>query len=176
MKLKLTFLLFCMGITIHSFSQQKNPSVIASAGGTSKSATIILEWTLGESFIQTVSSSTQLYTQGFHQPMLEIRRIEPDKDILIAKSTFHVYPNPTTSIINIQLDEVPDKPYSVSLVDVNGKVILKNVFPLNSSLLRIDVSRFTPGTYLLRMSNTNGSVQEVYKVIKASSISPNKIF
>ncbi len=149
------------------FSQEKNQSVIASAGEVSKSSTIVLEWTVGEPFIETVSSASSLYTQGFHQPVLEVHKLGAGKDVAVGKNTFRVFPNPTTAIINVQLDKTSEKPLLVSLMDGSGKVLLNNKFPVNSTALKINVQRLSQGAYILRITDNAGSLQGNYKIIKA---------
>jgi hypothetical protein len=71
---------------------------------------------------------------------------------------------------------IPDKPMFVSLVDVNGRVLLKQYFADKSSLLSIDVRPFTPGSYFLRIIAPSGGIEGEYKVIKAPNYSTNKTF
>ena len=75
-------LLLLLGICIAGFarSQQLSPSIIASDGGISKAAGISLEWTLGEPTVESLSTSDRLYTQGFHQPILLVKKFHPPVD------------------------------------------------------------------------------------------------
>ncbi|HSU51599.1 MAG TPA: hypothetical protein VLJ41_13435 [Segetibacter sp.] len=75
MKSKFYFIALSISISTPSFYQQNEQSVIATAGDISKAGDISLEWTLGERAIESVSTSSSLYTQGFHQPLLEVQRI-----------------------------------------------------------------------------------------------------
>ena len=176
MRTKILCFVFFVGISICSFSQQKSPTAIATAGGVSGSANIILEWTVGEAFIETISTFSNLYTQGFHQPILDVQQTDRSKGRLVRKNTMQVYPNPVTAILNVRLETIPDKPMFVSLVDVTGRVLLKQYFADKSSLLSIDVRPFTPGSYLLRIISPSGGIEGEYKVIKAPTYSTNKTF
>jgi hypothetical protein len=149
------------------FSQEKNQSVIAAAGDISKNATMILEWTVGEPIIETATSTTTLYTQGFHQPVLKVQKSKSSSDLVTNTLGVHVFPNPTTAILNVQLDKATNTPLLVSLTDVNGKVLLKNNFPVNSTALKINVSNLSQGTYLLHIADAKGVFHSEYKVIKA---------
>lgn len=154
------------GISGFVFAQVKGPSVIASAGGISKTANLILEWTVGEPAVETLSSSSSLYTQGFHQPVLEVQKLSTGRELASLKNKLLVYPNPATSVINIQLDKPAESPLLVSVLDMNGKVLATNNFPVSSTLLRINVSRLAQGAYLLRITDTRGTIQDDYKIIK----------
>lgn len=60
----LLFLLLAAVVSAQSLS----PSVIASAGGSYASNQFSLDYTLGETFITTLTASNNILTQGFHQP------------------------------------------------------------------------------------------------------------
>ncbi len=167
MKLHLYLIIISAATSLNSFSQKDNQSVISAGGDISKSSTLVLEWTVGETAIETVSSSSSLYTQGFHQPSLEVQRTGAANGSLIMKNIVHVFPNPTTSVLNIQLDKIPEVPLLVTVVDANGRVLINNNFPPKSNVLKINVSRFPQGTYFLRITDIKGSTRGEYKVIKA---------
>jgi hypothetical protein len=50
------------------YAQQLTPTVIASTGASFQSAEFNLDYTLGETFITTLSNSSTILTQGFQQP------------------------------------------------------------------------------------------------------------
>ncbi len=158
-------LVLFIGSSLSGFSQENNQAVIAAAGDVSKSSNLVLEWTLGEAVVETASSSAALYTQGFHQPLLEVQKIPAPN--LVMKNIFHVFPNPTTSVLNIQLEDISEARLLVTLVDANGRVLINNEFPPKSNLLKIDVKRFTHGTYFLRITDAKGAITGQFKVIKA---------
>ena len=76
-------LLFLWGIAflLNGNSQNLKQNIIAADGGISKSGNISLEWTLGEFAIETVNAGTKLYTQGFHQPVLAVKKTSSSLDI-----------------------------------------------------------------------------------------------
>ena len=69
-----------------------------------------------------------------------------------------VYPNPSTGIFNIALQEDA----SVSVTDMLGKVIYTN--KVKSGNNTIDISNYQSGIYLLNVTSENGSVTK--KLIK----------
>ena len=166
MKLHLYLIIIAAATSSNSFCQHNNQSVIAVAGNISKAGNITLEWTLGEPAIETVSTTLGLLTQGFHQPLLEVQRVNNTNSNLV-KNIFRVFPNPVTSVLNIQLDNAVKERLLVSLVDINGRVLQNNIFPQETTAIKIDVSRYTHGTYFLRIINHIGSIHSEFKVIKA---------
>ena len=61
-----------------------------------------------------------------------------------------VYPVPTRSILNLQLDKSIGV-FTVQIIDVQGKIVLMRRIISNKA--QLDVNGITPGSYLLQMSN-----------------------
>lgn len=80
----------------------------------------------------------------------------------ITSENFVVYPNPTSSLLNLELKEGMEGQYEI--VDMIGRRILKN--PINDRISSIDISLFNKGIYLLRLLDENGQVQIVKKIVK----------
>lgn len=163
--LKTCALMLFIGGSLTCFSQEKSPSVISSAGDVSKGGGLILEWTLGEPAVETLSTSTALYTQGFHQPVLQVQKINKSQD-MAALDNILVYPNPATSVINLQLEKPTSSELVISLIDAGGKLVLSNRLPTNSGFLKLNVSTLPGGPYILRIRDVKGTAQSDYKIIK----------
>ena len=67
-----------------------------------------------------------------------------------ATPTLNLYPNPTQSFINIDLDM--DKVDLIQIVDMMGKV----VYSSESQFSKIGVSKFEIGTYIVLTNGVNG--------------------
>jgi hypothetical protein len=75
--------------------------------------------------------------------------------------TIHVYPNPTYGILTVEGTELGQ--IAEIYNDMGQKLSSK---PLNSSILRIDISQQPQGIYLLRVINGDATVAYLKKVIK----------
>ncbi len=64
-------------------------------------------------------------------------------------SFLDVYPNPTTDFINVQTKNTISK---INIVDMTGKSIFKQ-YNIDKPSQRIDVSKFTPGIYLIKVED-----------------------
>ena len=74
------------------------------------------------------------------------------------KVNFIIYPNPTSSLINLLFDEINDK--TIYLTDVIGNVILQ--LENNSNNIQLDLSNYTKGIYFVRVeSQKNSSTQKI---------------
>ncbi len=74
-------------------------------------------------------------------------------DIEVVNSNFSIYPNPTSTSIFISLIS-SDNPTIVKIIDLNGKIIQKNVFSETNNI-KLDVSNISSGIYLLSIENQN---------------------
>lgn len=165
MKLYLYLITVAAATSSKTFCQHVNQSVISVAGDFSKAGNVTLEWTLGELAIESISTTSALYTQGFHQPLLEVQRLNNTSNNVV-KNVFRVFPNPVTSVLNILLNNAVKERLVVSLADVNGRVLQNNIFPPETTVFKLDVSRYAHGTYFLRITNQIGSIHSEFKVTK----------
>ncbi len=80
---------------------------------------------------------------------------EPDNDV-------QIYPNPTAEFINVKHNgEVK----SYSILDINGHVLVKNNFENDQLEQKIDLSSFSPGTYIFQVIYSNDSTNS-YKIMR----------
>lgn len=73
-----------------------------------------------------------------------------------------VYPNPTSGILNIEINLSETLPVNITLVDQQAKQVLKSGISENAETLNL--THLQPGTYFLRLHNTEKKL--VYKIIK----------
>lgn len=72
----------------------------------------------------------------------------------LIDNSVNIYPNPVSSILNIELDEVEKG--LLTIFDFTGRNLLKSV--LYSKINSIDISYFNPGLYTLQIKSEKGSV------------------
>ncbi len=71
-------------------------------------------------------------------------------------SGFRVYPNPTTGRFTVEFHDplVAESYYSV--YDALGKLLYQRPLPAGSSTVNVDLSRYGPGTYVLKCTDPGG--------------------
>ena len=77
-------------------------------------------------------------------------------------STFNVYPNPTSNILNVSGNNLPIRKLGIS--DINGRAIKTIIPSISSEQMSIDVSDLSAGVYLLVIDTEEGNA--VKKFIK----------
>lgn len=79
---------------------------------------------------------------------------------------FKAYPNPTSGIITIELQQKSKPVYQLS--DLNGNIVFEGRFENFSN--QIDLSSQKPGMYSLTLINANGKQQESIKIMKTEQL------
>ena len=86
---------------------------------------------------------------------------------LVKEETVHIYPNPTSTILNVVIDWQTPQSSTMAVYDITGRVfILQNLEKAQHSDTQIDVSRLPAGTYFLKISNTQGQWSKAFQVVK----------
>ena len=147
-----------------AFAQQNvSPSVMAAGGGVSKYNDIELEWTLGEFFTGTSSAYNNMYTAGFHQPLLNKQPFKQDN---LQTGTVTVFPNPVKDVINLNFQLAKSAMVKMVLTDVNGKALLERNLQSKANIARIPVQQFVAGNYFITLYDDKGIVTNIFKIIK----------
>ncbi len=85
--------------------------------------------------------------------------------ILPVTSKMIIYPNPARNFINISINQ-QHTPYSIRMLSSDGKIMwLSNKLFSGNSIRSINISSFSPGTYLIQCINDKSFVQSLPFVI-----------
>ena len=156
--------LFSSVVCFNVYSQSGTPDLIATAGDVFKNNEVELSWSVGEIMIETFSVTGNLLTQGFHQPDYEIATITDEKTG--NDYTVLVFPNPASDIVTIQVIGITDQKLTYRLIDLHGRILL--VKSLNNTTEQINISRLSPGLFLLQVITESGEKVCSYKIQKKS--------
>lgn len=161
-KLKLCFIAG-FGIWAGANAQVLSPEVIASQGGTFQNAEFEVSYTVGEmAAINTLSNNSFILTQGFHQPdkfvTVRVEEISSDMNLL-------AFPNPASSILNLQLNLDRRAAFKVECFDVSGRLVNEPMqinHAAGEQTYQFNISGLAPGAYFLRLSsNQNNNFQTI---------------
>lgn len=156
--MKKLFLFFAaLLISISANTQSLAPEIIASSGDYFTSATIKLNWTLGEMVTETYSFGGEILTQGFQQANFLFTSIEETAE----NNEITIFPNPFSDIINVNTGEY--KGLQLIVYGLDGIALIeKKVAKSNTQL---DFSSFSPGMYFIRLSDGQKEIK-VFKIQK----------
>jgi hypothetical protein len=158
--LGLALLMVCV-----SQAQSIAPQSVNSGGAKMSQSNGSLSFTVGELVVltQTDSEGNTLgggFTAGATVTTVSIQ--EPNAEVLSIK----VYPNPTTDLVNIQINHSNLEQVFISIFDLQGKEVYNGMYAGISNLIGVNTSTYTPGTYILFLKNKNNQVLGTYKIIK----------
>lgn len=72
----------------------------------------------------------------------------------LDSDNFTVYPNPSNGIFNVSMNNAIEEDFSVSVLDVTGRVVVSNT--MNQNSFTIDLAGAAAGTYTVSIQTTNG--------------------
>ena len=165
---KYLFLSLALLLPAFLFAQTTERQVVSTAGGTyyNNSTNFVMDYTLGEVAIATISNSSVIFTQGFQQPYIDFSTLVPK----ISESSIGltIYPNPVKELLHISIDKPETGTYRLQLYDILGKLMANiTVNSEKATALKtvIDFRPFTTGHYFLRILQENKEVKTM-KIIK----------
>jgi hypothetical protein len=152
-----TFCLFAAGL----YGQSIERSVISSTGAFIEQGSYSLSYTAGQTATETVSSANYILTQGFQQPEDLFTAISEIKN---ESHTISVYPDPAFDYINIKIKSNNKSNPQIQIFNLTGQAVTDLMTVFTDIDYRINISRLSPGTYMLNVSNDNFT--EVLKIVK----------
>lgn len=136
---------------------------ISSAGGnTSAGGQGSLSYSVGQVVYITVTGTTGSILQGVQQPyeISVINGIEETRDINLLVSA---YPNPTNDHLMLRVDNSEVTNLSFELYDTSERLLDSGILSENENL--IDMSRFMPAIYFLKVTENNKEIK-TFRIIK----------
>lgn len=99
---------------------------------------------------------------GFRRSQQVTTQFERNNNNATTNKTLDVYPNPATQFIVVYNYSTETNRMAI-LFDINGRMVIQQQLMQNAS--RIDVSKLQPGTYVLRVMDSNKNIIRTEKVL-----------
>ncbi|MEM7373115.1 MAG: T9SS type A sorting domain-containing protein [Bacteroidota bacterium] len=135
--------------------------IIGTAGRSDTVANVIVDFTIGEIMTQTFSNSTNILTQGIHQPVFQIVAIDEELSII---PSFTIYPNPTPDRLHFSFAEGESIEFRVLLLSLQGQLLASHSFQGKGSL---SLATWSEGVYLIQVDIPSLQHLLSYKIIKS---------
>jgi len=166
--MKHLFLLALFGIQSFAYAQFiERDAYFSAAGHYADIGTLKLQSNIGELMSATYSDLTQsMLTQGFVQPEQPVITGLSPKAPGISAS---VYPNPVSGTLFIQLNTADPTSVKIEVYDVLGKLLLSqtgNDAKAGQNTYSLDLEKFIPGIYFVRIASSENKFSTSYKVNK----------
>ncbi|MGC6434694.1 MAG: T9SS type A sorting domain-containing protein [Crocinitomicaceae bacterium] len=148
-----------------SYSQSIAPQSVNNSGSTMSQSNGSLSFTVGELTVQSQTDSQgntlgSGFTAGASLTTMSVQ--ETNAAILDVK----VYPNPTTELVNIQINHSTVDQVIVTVADLEGKEVYSGKYLGIANVIGINISSYATGSYLLTLKNTSNQLLGTYKIIK----------
>lgn len=139
---------------------QSQESVNAS-GGNATGIGGTVSYSVGQLVYTSNTASTGDVTQGV-QHAYEIFSL----DVPETKSNLSitVFPNPTTSILNLHVGDYYGQQWTYRLYDIQGRQL--NSGQIANEQTEIDIQNLSVATYLIDILNTENQIVKSYKIVK----------
>lgn len=121
-----------------------------------------VSWTIGEPIIET-TFGVLVFSQGFQQPNFGPLVNQSNSN---SNQEFILFPNPVERRLILK-KIIPDgKTFKCRVLDIHGRILdLKN-WDSNSQEIGFDFFEYSPGIYLVQLSNESSGEKYHFKVIK----------
>lgn len=124
-------------------------NTILASGGTTTISNKEFEWAIGSSIAGSFYNAPNLVvTEGTVQPYTEVLTFIQN-EMASPSSQWAAFPNPTNSLLFIQLEEEGLAEVTLTLSNLEGQQLSNWSAPLHSGKLTIDLGHWPDGTYLL---------------------------
>ena len=143
-------------ISVSALSQK----VVATSGDHYTNDEIQISWTLGEPVIETLSNGNSMLTQGFHQSKLIVTAVD---QIAELKFDITAYPNPTSDILRVEVENVREQDLVYTLYSPDGRMLVQK--QMESDISEIPLCNYVSATYFLKVSSGN-TVLKTFKIVK----------
>lgn len=136
---------------------QKN-EIVSTAGDAFATEAGYLSFTLGEVAIETLPASPQKLTQGFHQPVLFVRKAASAAE---TKHLVSVFPNPVSAMLYME-SRPREAAGRYTVLDMRGVTVRQGTVMQRTEVSFDDLP---PGTYTLQVKTTSTRMQS-FKIVK----------
>jgi len=169
-------------------AQSSDHYIISSQGNEAKGPTMSLCWTIGDMATETGGAGQARITQGFQQPTLLVKELDPasqnhpivdaagkpinaipqeGKDgVQASNSTISasVYPNPFSSDITVEVGNITQE-YHLDIFDPQGNLISRCTS--GNARETIHLVDLPAAQYILRISTVDALQSRVFQIVKS---------
>jgi hypothetical protein len=149
-------MLFSLGI----FTMNAQNGTVSSGGDVSASQGSVT-YSIGQPFYTTNFGANGSVDQGVQQPY-EIQTVL-GTELFSINLNMLVYPNPTTDVLNLSIEENKLSGMSYQLIDFNGRVVKSSAVSDQSTI--ISMTEYQKAVYILNVNQNNKTIK-TFKIIK----------
>ncbi len=130
--------------------QSIGPSTLNATGGTATIGGNVYDWSIGEmTMVSTFTGSSIIVTQGVLQPSSNTTAVHNAS----LTDNLQVFPNPASSLVNLQYVSAAQGTLTYRLMDMTGKTIMNNSTAVSQGVTvqQINIAALAAATYMLEV-------------------------
>lgn len=158
-------LLFTLFLGVYGYTQTIVTQSLNSSGVNMSQSNGSLSFTIGELVIVSqMDNQGNILNNGFiaGAALSSLTIQEPNTDDL----DFIIFPNPTTEVISIRINDDTIEKVIVTIKDSQGKEMYSERLTFISNTIRINTQSYASGAYLLYILNSKNKILGIYKILK----------
>ncbi len=156
---KILLIAFVGLIAISTYSQAISTELISSGGDSFSNSNYQISWSIGEPITATFSNDNYTITQGLFQENFTITTISD----LTKNNNISIYPNPTSSIVYLESENIDFENYQYSIYDIFGRLLDKKQILKETEQINLVANK--EGLYFI-MVEANNKIIKSFKIIK----------
>lgn len=155
--MKIIIISIISSLSLTCYSQSIDRNIYNSASGSIHLDDINIEYSIGETITNTITTNETELTQGFIQPII-IKKIQHET---VANMDCVVYPNPTQNYIIIK----PQQPLNanIKIYDNTGKIIINQHCKIIDTY-EIDLSSMVTGVYFMIVEDNSLQYKQKFTI------------
>jgi len=155
-KPKITLAIVSLVFSINiSFAQ----NVLIASGSSMSQGGVIVSYSVGQTIQETIEDNNYTVIQGiqFYHASSTLGVIDLETNLDVS-----IYPNPTSSILNLKTNQNNELAYS--LFNLLGELLISG--KTSGNIDNINVDYFPNAIYLLKVTNNSSNIIKTFKIIK----------
>ena len=161
--MKLKYFMFYIALLVAvALTKLEAQEVIPASAGNASGSVGSVNYAIGQVFYTSVKGSNGSVNQGVQQPY-EITVISGIIENSNNRLSISVFPNPSTDILTLKIENIDLKDLSYQLFDSKGTLLLSDKIIGNQS--NINLFSLTSGIYLLKVFDRRYTIK-VFQIIK----------
>ncbi len=160
----ITGCLLLIGAGINLFSQSLSHQVIVPVAGLQSSGKVHYSQTVGEAAVEVIGCTEYVFTQGFQQPGIVLKKETPPPG-----NGIKVYPNPVTDFVTIELFGSGSRTFLIDFINISGTIIRTEKIEFCDQYWLcqpFSVEKYSKGLFLIRIISTDGLINRTFKIEK----------
>lgn len=143
-------------------TQVSAQQAVVASGGNSSGTSGTASYSVGQIFYTSNSATNGSNATGVQQP-IEVSEVLKVEDFKPSDLGITVYPNPTTSYVNLEIKNFSSENFSYDLYDLYGRLITSK--KLEDDLTKIDMERLPSATFFLIIKSKGQQIKH-FKLLK----------